>query len=423
MRRTELAASALLTLATLGAPAAAHGQQAVTPPAQAPAVTPPTGGPQVAQSGGATPAAPALPALQVKVLLDVDYVSQELLAQPPNLGFGLRRARLFAQLNGPAGLAFRLQFDPTSLTNGPQGAAPFRGVPLVEAYLDLALPHNVLLRAGQQRVPFTLNAVTGGPQMPAPEYTQLSRYTVQRTSAFRDIGVTLNGRVGPVEYVGGVFNGAGINTVTDNDSTRDYAGRLSYAVLPGVQVGGSAWTGHTGALYVRTAGATPIKSFFDNAGFHRSAVDLHVGRGALDVAAEYGYERLDYNAKALNPTPNKTALERSGYDVTAALRLGALVPALHRVEAVARYDRWDPNRSVERDRVTEFVAGVNFYLQQAGAPIDKRLGRTVNFVQRQSRLMAFWEFDRPEAVGGAAPAGALLNRRTQRFHARWELFY
>lgn len=222
------------------------------PPASAPPASGGAGqGP--ASAGGAAP----LPPVQFKVLFNVDYVSQEPLAQPPNLGFGLRRVRLFAQLNGPAGLGFRLHFDPTALANGPQSAAPFRAVPLVEAYLEYALPANLLFRVGQQRVPYTLNAVTGAPSMPVPEYNQLSRYTVQRVSAFRDIGVTLNGRTAGAEYSIGVFNGAGINTVTDNDSTRDYAARLAYTIVPDFQIGGSAWKGHTGNLFVRSQGAPP----------------------------------------------------------------------------------------------------------------------------------------------------------------------
>ncbi len=393
------------------------------------------GGRLPAQQGPAGPAKPlapapnapnapnALPAIQFKVLFDVDYVSQEPQAQPPQLGFGLRRARLFAQLNGPAGFSFRLHFDPTALANGPQSAAPYRGVPLVEAYMDYALPWKLFVRAGQQRVPYTLNAGTGGPSMPLPEYDQLSRYTVQRVSAFRDIGVTVNGAAGPLEYSAGVFNGAGINVVTDNDSTRDYAARLSYMVLPGVQLGGSAWKGHTGALFVRNVGAPPVKAFYDNADFHRSDIDVHVGRGALDLAAEYGRERLEYNPRAANPLPGKKFLERGGYNITGALRLAALAQSLQRWEVAGRYDRWDPNHSVSGDPVTEYVAGLNFYLQQQNARPDARLGRAVNFVQRQSRVMAFWEWNRPESIGSSAPPGALLSRNTQRFHARWELFY
>ena len=409
-RRVAMAGVAIVGALTLTAvPHLAAAQ--LSPPSDAPAAPSAPGAPGV------------LPPIQFKVLFDFDFVSQEPLAQPPNDGFGLRRARLFAQLNGPAGFAFRLHFDPTALSNGPQSVAPYRGVPLTEAYLDYALPWHVSVRAGQQRVPFTLSGATAGPAMPVPEYNQLLRYTTQRISAFRDIGITINGRSGGLEYSAGIFNGAGINVVTDNDSTKDYAGRLSYAIIPGVQIGASGWKGHTGALFVRAVGTPPIKSFFDNADFDRGDVDVHVALGALDVVAEYGRERLSYNAKALNPTPQGAELRREGYNVASSLRLGAFSPALRRWEIAGRYDKWDPNRAVALDAVTEYVAGLNFYLQESTTPVDSRLGRSVAFVQRQSRIMAFWEWDRPEAIGAAAPAGALLKHDTQRFHARWEVFY
>ena len=371
-----------------------------------------------------TPASAAAPlAIQFKVLLDVDEVSGEPEAPPPTLGFGLRRARLFAQAAGPAGLGFRLQIDPTSLAVGPQSAAPYRGVPLVEAYIDYQLDPHLIVRVGQQRVPFTLNATTGGPPLPTPEYNQLVRYTVQRSSAFRDIGATITGAYGPLEGVVGVFNGAGINVIADNDSSRDVAARVSYALVPGVQIGASGWRGHSGNLFVRSQGAPPVRAFYDNTDFRRGDVDLHVGIGQLDIAAEYGGERLDFNSKAVNPVPGARALARSGYNVTGALRLGGVDPSLRRVELVGRYDRWDPNRDVNGDEVTEYVAGVNFYLFLAAAPIDSRLGRTVNFVQRQSRVMVFGEWDTPAREGSAAPAGALLTVPTRRLHVRWELFY
>lgn len=134
-----------------------------------------------AQQGAAgAPAAPAtaLPVVQVKVPIDFDYVSGEPQPQPPNIGFGIRRARLIAQLKPANGLGFRLHVDPTALTTDPQSATLYRGVPLVEAYGDYHLPGSVLVRVGQQRVPYTLNAYTSGPALPLPEYDQLSRSTV-----------------------------------------------------------------------------------------------------------------------------------------------------------------------------------------------------------------------------------------------------
>lgn len=365
----------------------------------------------------------AQPVLQVKVLINADYVQGEPLNAPPTQGFGIRRARLFAQLNGPAGVGFRIQLDPSVAANGPLSTPPFRGVPLVEAYVTYQHGPEFLVEAGQQRIPFGLASTTGAPSLPTPEFSQFARYTEQRVSAFRDIGVTAQGRLGTLEYAGGVFNGAGINTAADNDSTRDFVGRLTYSIIPGLQLSMNGWTGHSGSLYARTSNTAPLKAFYDNAGFRRYSVDARLARGPLLLTAEYGKDRTDYNARAANPVPNKVQLDRMGFNVLGAFRLGAVAPALQQWEVAARYDRWDANQDVAGNAITEYVGGINYYLFERNAPDDPRLGRALNFVLRDSRIMAFFEHDRPNGVGTTAVAGTPAPTNTTRFHMRWELFF
>ncbi len=364
-----------------------------------------------------------LPLMQFKVLLQVDYVAGEPLPQPPNQGFGIRRTRFFAQVNPLKGLGFRLQFEPGALANGPLSAPPLRGAPLFEAYLDYALAPSVLIRAGQQRVPFGLNSYQAPPSSPMIEFPQFTRYVIQRVAAFRDMGVTAGGRTGALEYAAGIFNGAGMNATADNDSTRDFAARVVYAVRPGVQVAASGWRGHSGNLFTRSAGASPIKSWYDNADFRRFAAELRVATGSVDVLAEYGSERLASNPNAQNPTPNQQALRRSGYNVAGALRLGMLSPRLQHLQVAARYDRWDPNHDIANDCVTEYALGVNLYLLSRTQAPDKRFGRVLNDVQRDSRIMVFWELARPQTNGTAPSTGVPLVHDSQRLHVRWELFY
>lgn len=365
----------------------------------------------------------ALPVIQFKVLLDIDYVSGEPLPQPPNQGFGVRRSRVFAQLNTSRGLGFRVQLEPSALANGPLSAPPLRGVPLFEAYLDYALADAAVIRAGQQRVPFGLSSYQTAPSSPMIEFPQFTRYVVQRVDAFRDIGVTAGGRAGGLEYAMGIFNGAGLNAVADNDSTHDVAGRLAYAVLPGVQLGASGWRGHSGNLHTRTAGAAPIKVWYDNADFRRFSAELRVARGPLDVLAEYGAERIDHNPTAQNPAPNNRALRRAGYNFGAALKLNALSPRLDRFQLVARHDRFDPDRANANDEITEYAAGLNIYLLSRTQEPDARFGRVLNDVQRASRVMLFWELARPKTSGIRPSTGAPLTHNSERFHVRWELFY
>jgi len=387
-------------------------------PGPGPGVAPP-------QSGGLGP-------VQVKLLMEIDYVQdtdpRAQFPPYPSEGFGVRRMRIFLQGTGPIGLGYRLHFDPTQLASGPQGASPFRGAPLVEAYLDYALPRGVLVRVGQQRVLFGLNSTTGAPSLPTPEFAQFARSVQQRVSAFRDIGATIQGRVGAFEYAGGIFNGAGLNVLADNDSTKDFAGRLTYAIVPGLQVGASGWTGHTPRPYVRAGETRPAAAFLDNADFRRYGADARFARGPVLVTAEYARNRAGFDTTARTRTPRGATLFQTGYNALAAVRLGMVSPALRRVELVGRYDAWDPDDAVADDEITEYVAGVNFYFVEIGAPPDKRLGRALNYVQRESRFMFFFEHSRYANEGTrpaptmAAPNPAVVENNT-RLHARWSLFY
>lgn len=361
--------------------------------------------------------------LQVKALVNVDYVQGAPLPAPPNQGFGLRRTRIFAQLTAPHGIGFRIQVEPSVLANGPQAAAPLRGVPLVEGYISYQQGNALLLQAGQQRIPFGLASTTGAPSLPTPEFPQFARYLTQRVSAFRDIGVTAQGGAGIFEYAAGIFNGAGINTVADNDSSRDFVGRLTAVPVPGLQISADAWSGHSGSLYSRAPGAAPLKTFYDNTGFHRYSADVRFTRGPVLLTGEYSIDRTAYTATAINPVPNKRRLDRAGYDASAALRLGEVAPELAPVELVARYDRWDGNQNVAGNRITEYVAGVNYYLFEHNAPEDRLLGRALNYALRESRIMAFLEHDTPNGTGAAVLLASPGVTSRTRFHMRWDLFF
>lgn len=368
---------------------------------------------------------------QLKLILHVDYArGTDARAQlpGPGEGFALRRARVILQGAAPLGLGYGLHVDVSNLAGGSEGVPPFRGAPLVEAYLDYRLPGDALVRVGQQRVLFGLNSTTAAPTLPTPEFAQFARSVQQRVSAFRDVGATVQGRLGRVEYAGGVFNGGGINVLADNDSTVDVATRLSYAVLPGLTVGASGWIGHAPKPYVRPGQTRPAAAFYDDADFRRYGIDARWSRGPLLVTGEYARNHTDHEPAAITPTPGGRALDQTGWNIMAAVRLAALHRSLRPVELVGRYDVWDPNGAVAEDEITEIVAGLNVHLAEVNAPPNRELGRALNFVQRSSKLMLFVEHSRfgragTEGVGGNGMGGTGLSSSNTRFHARWALFY
>lgn len=354
------------------------------------------------ESDSARAAAPPRAGVVVRALVHVEHVSGEPAETPPERGFGLRRVRVIAQGPLDARTSARLMVDPTVLAVSAAGAAPFRGVPLVEAQLDYRLSASATVRAGQQRLPFGLAASTLAPSLPLPEYSLASRVLMQRVSAFRDIGVALVGQHGPFEYGAGAFGGAGINVRRDNDGSRDLIARATLAPLPGWTLGASGWRGHSGSLY-RVEGA-PRRNFHDEADFTRWGVDARVALGGLRLAAEYLADRTEPADGAANPVPTSGALRRSGWYAEASAR------PRRRLELAARYDRWDGGP--DGGRSEEVSGGASWYLNERAAPDDPRRGRPASPVQLSNRLMAFAESVR---------AGS--RDREIRLRLRWEILF
>lgn len=369
--------------------------------AAAPAMAQAAGG-QVPDSTAPPPSAPRA-SIDLKVLIDADMRTEWHEKDVTGPGFGLRRVRLITQGTLGDRSTFRVLLEPSGLALGPEGAAPFRGVPLVEAVLDYRLGGGLVLQAGQLRVPFGLSASTVAPSLPTPEYPLATRVLIQRVSVFRDIGVALAGRVGALEYSGSLFNGAGINVGSDNNEVRDVAGRVTWALVPGWTAGVSAWAGRTGELYA--PGDSPQATFFDDAPFRRWAVETRLARGPARLWVEYLRDRTEYNPQALNPIPTPDPLARWGWNLLAAYRLR------DHLEAVGRYDRWRPLGS-DPPYVREYVAGVQWYPVEIQTPADPRTGPPLNIARRHSRVMLFLEHQ----TSGSAPASTLAR-------LRWQLFY
>ena len=342
--------------------------------------------------------------LVLRVLVDLDHQSGSLAEAAGEEGFWLRRIRLIAQASPAPGLAGRVILDPSALAVGPDGAAPFRGAPLVEANVDYQVHPSVAVRGGQQRLPFGLAASAVAPSIPTPEYPLAGRLLMQRVSAFRDIGVAVLGQAGPVEAGAGIFGGAGINVRTDNNRAVDLVGRVSLAARPEWTVGASGWSGRSGALH-RVDGV-PRRTFHDDARFVRWGVDTRLVYGPLTASVEYLADRTSPNAEAENPTPALEVLRRDGWYAQAALRI------LPRLELVGRRDRWDPRAGRAGDEIVEWTGGFSWYLHEEHQVSHPRRGRPINFVVRHSRVMLFAEHERP-AQGGAGT----------RLRVRWEAFF
>ena len=183
-------------------------------------------------------------------------------ANPDRDNFFIRRGRIKAIYD--ADLAqFVLQLDAT-----PQG-----GVVIKEGYAGLKLPRGFAIDAGLQLLPFGYDVgVRSSADLDLLERYRGAGYWLKGEY---DVGVTLRGAFGPVNFRAGVFNGNGVDggSGRDNDQIKDIIGRLGFDF--GMVTGGvSGWYGKT-----RDYRVDPAKTYDRN----RVGADVQVYLDLLPV--------------------------------------------------------------------------------------------------------------------------------------------
>jgi hypothetical protein len=125
---------------------------------------------------------------------------------------------------------------------------------------------------------------------------------------------------------------------TDNNDAKSLCGKLVVHLMEGLGVGGSYYNGKLGTEERAT---------------DRFAGQMEYKSGSLWVRGELLGSREE-------PTAGAEKVNRMGYYGVAAYRL------LPRVEAVARYDTYDPDTSVEENERSNVTLGCNYYLADKG---------------------------------------------------------
>lgn len=217
---------------------------------------------------------------------------------------------------------------------------------LTDASITLKANQYANLRVGQFKIPFGLEALEPVLVNPMIDFTRATERLLLRPDAlnaanpatatimaFRDIGAQFFGKIdGPVEFVyaAGVFNGSGIN-LTDNNSKKDVVLRGELAGR-GARLGLSYWAGDE----------TPA-----NLSRQRYGVDLSYYRGPFELGFEYIYGKDEVAAKT-GKTKGDGWYVRAGYVV------------IPKVQLVARYEQFDPNKDKGSDKYTATTLGVNY---------------------------------------------------------------
>jgi len=271
----------------------------------------------------------------------VEYISQETGIN----GFSIHRMRLSLTGDILKNIKFRLQVDAVKTSI------------LLDAYVDFAFHAAAAVRIGQFKVPFSMESLASDPDVDTIDRSQVVNKLAPGFDIGtngRDIGAMLSGKAAFLEYSLGVFNGSGINKA-DTDNKKDWAARLLVHPASFLALGASAYDGQT----VPSAGAAAVK------------------RARLGLEAALLYQDLSLKGEFIQGQDADTM--RQGWYVQ-----GGYFFLPKTLQAIVKFDSYDPNRNAALDRTDLWVFGLNWFL---GGPTKLQVnyvwsrdesGKTVN---------------------------------------------
>jgi phosphate-selective porin OprO/OprP len=215
---------------------------------------------------------------------------------------------------------------------------------LLDAYTTYKIADYLKFTAGQFKVPFSIESLIQDSQLEFIDRSQVDNALAGRQTDVignqqgRDLGIQINGSFAKVDdrylfdYTLGVFNGAGYDVTTDNNSHKDIVGRLSVHPIKGLAVSADFYDGQGNY-------GTPAKNYLRN----RGGFDARYVIGGLSLQAEYD--------KGTDGT-----IKRDGWYGQAAY---FVIPK--KLQLAAKYDTYDPNKVIKTDRTEIYTGGINYF--------------------------------------------------------------
>jgi len=248
-------------------------------------------------------------------------------------GFDIRRARLDIRGDILPTWEYRLQVD-------------FAVVPKVlDAYAGFK-PYSFLkIQGGQFKLPISAENLMASHKM---EFIDRAQVVEAMTSRSRDILGSNNGRdVGVMaygsllkhnerflaEYSMGIFNGQGAN-ITDKNEAKDFCGRLLLHPIAGLDIGGSYYNGYDYMI---------VKP--DTGNFIRIR---YAGEAA------WSFKRIILRGEYISGDDGP--VKKEGFNIQA---IWSVIPK--KLQLLARYDQFEPNKHKGQDISVWYVSGINFY--------------------------------------------------------------
>lgn len=226
---------------------------------------------------------------------------------------------------------------------------------LQDAVVNWSLGNQFSLDIGQKRIPLGLEALTPTPLI---DLTERALFMSQgKLADQRDIGLQLNGGFGDFKTTLAMTNGLGESQNSkDSNDQKSFGGRVTWEPhqVSGLHLGASGMSG-----------TSPN------------------GQVADRLGAEFRYRNHGWTLQGEVMAGLNDSIRSQG----AYAHLGYQIDP--KLEAMARLDGYDPNRTVDSDHVTDFILGLNYYLT------DRTNKLQFNWINRKfgngsSRMM--WNF-------------------------------
>jgi len=246
-----------------------------------------------------------------------------------NDSFSLPRVRLKFDGHAIPELGYRVQIDVAASSDI-----------LRDAYIKYTKYPFANLIVGQTFIPFSEEQLYSTASLEFIDRTQVT----STLSYDRDIGVQLLGNVlnKKLSYGAGVFNGSGRNT-TDNNDNKDMVARVvispfkdNDSLLEGLSLGGAIQYGKQ----LRSG-------------------NTEGDRTVIGALAKYEYSKLKIQSEYLFRTEEQISglsdKDADGWYVMSAYYL------LPKLQGAIRYEQYDPDKDVSRDREDRLTLGLNYF--------------------------------------------------------------
>ena len=294
-------------------------------------------------------------------------------------GFGIKRARLDFQGHFSSQFDYRLLIDFFG-QSGASGTAPTGGALISPVALDAWITYKPFtwlnFKAGQMNIQFSQENLTQDRNLDLIERSQVVNALVARKGDAanglvdsignqngRDLGIQLGGSIGQIQdyylldYAVQLLNGAGINTL-DNNQSKDIDARLVFHPLKWINVGGSYYDG-----YDRFTSSPNIDQKRT-----RWGTELGLVQDRWSVKGEY----IKGQEGAHKPTTHDGWYGQAAYFI---------LPK--HLEGLFRYDWYDPNTAKTEVKSTYYDLGLSYFFNvwtkiQVYYSIRNQQGPTLN---------------------------------------------